>query len=212
MIKFEDFGFDYDETDYPLEKNSVRRSSLIGSFQTIFTDQNSPYDENWDYKTADGFLEWTSEQDYEGLLAVDNGAVVGFAWGYRVDPENVDVDQKFPEELYESDQDLYDGQTFMIDEVGVMPEYRGQGVGKTLEKELLDKVTDRDDISRVMQRTQWSGENIPKLGLDNDLGFEVFTYKEGIAEKPVLQEVDYVGKPGSDERVYLWREVEEELE
>lgn len=210
-VELVDFGYSSGETDYPIEKNSVERASLIGGFQTVFTEENSPYDENWNYGTVNDFLNWTAEQDYEGLLAVENGRVAGFAWGYRIDPESIDV-QKFPEELSEFETEFYDGNTFMIDEVGVMPEYRGNGLGTELESGLLEKTRERNDISRVIQRTQWSGENQAKLALDRKLGFEVLTYSEGRVEKPVLQEVDFVGTEGSDQRAYLWKDLESELE
>lgn len=202
-----EFGYDPLETAYPLEEDSSVRASLIGSFQTVFTDENSPYDENWDFETTNDFLEWTSEQDYEGLLAVDEGRVVGFTWGYRVDPEEVDIEEKYPEGLEDVQPDIYDGETFMIDEVGVMPEYREQGLGTALESGLLEKLDDRDDVSRVMQRTQWSGENTEKLRLDGEMGFQAFL-QEG--NDPVTQEVGFVGKDGSDERIYLFQELEGE--
>lgn len=207
---YREFGFNPAETSYPLNDPS-NRGSLIGSFQAIFTKENSPYDENWDYQTTDDFLEWTSDQDYEGLLAVEDGRVVGFAWGYRVDPESVDVDRKFPEELREVEPDVYDGETFMIDEVGVLPEpYRGNGIGTQLEEGLLEKLDSREEISRAMQRTQWSGENTGKLWLDGKSGFEAFLYGE--ENDPVTQEVEFVGKEGGDERIYLWKDLESELE
>ena len=180
---------------------------MIGTFQTVFTDENSPYDENWSYEAVNGFLDWTSDQDYEGLLAVDDGRVVGFAWGYRID-EDIPVDEKFPEELDETDEDVYDGSTFMMDEVGVIPEYRGQGLGTALESGLLEKLEGREDVSQVMQRTQWSGENKDKLWLDGKMGFQAFLLGE--ENNPVTQEVDYVGKDGSDERLYLFQELEGE--
>jgi GNAT superfamily N-acetyltransferase len=207
-VEFVEFGYEDSETDYPLEEDSKERASLIGSFQTVFTDENSPYDENWDYETTNGFLDWTSEQDYEGLLAVDEGKVVGFSWGYRVDPGEVAVDEKFPDELRELDRDIYDGETFMIDEVGVLPEYRGQGIATELESGLLEKIDERENVSRVMQRTQWSGENTGKLFLDGKMGFQAFLI--GRDNDPVTQEVEFVGKEGSDQRIYLSQELEGE--
>lgn len=207
-IEYMDFGFAEYETGYPLE-DSARRASLIGSFQTVFTDENSPYDENWDYETMDDFLEWTSEQDYEGTLAIEDGRVVGFSWGYRVDPETVDLG-KFPGELEDVEEEIFDGETFMIDEVGVLPgRYRGNGIGTEVESRTLEKAGERNDISRAMQRTQWSGENTGKLFLDGKLGFSGFL--EGEENSPVTQDVDFVGKPGGDQRIYLGKELGEEL-
>lgn len=201
-----DFGYDITETEYPLEENSTKRASLIGGFQTVFTDENSPYDENWDFETTNEFLEWTSEQDYEGVLAIDEGRVAGFTWGYRVDPDEIDVSEKYPAGLGEVEPDIYDGETFMVDEVGVLPEYRNQGLGTALESCLMETIDEREDISRVMQRTQWSGENTGKLKLDGRMGFQAFL--EGDENDPVTQEVEFVGTEGSDERIYLFQELD----
>ncbi len=200
-----EFGYDSTETDYPLEENSTERASLIGSFQTVFTDDNSPYDENWDFQKVDDFLEWTSEQDYEGALAIDDGRVVGFTWGYKVEPDEVDVNEKYPAGVEEVQENIYDGETFIIDEVGVLPEYRNQGLGTTLESCLMENLDEREDISRVMQRTQWSGENTGKLRLDGSMGFQAFL--QGTENDPVTQEVEFVGNEGSDERIYLFQEL-----
>jgi GNAT superfamily N-acetyltransferase len=209
-VELVDFGYDRTETRYPLEENSAERASLIGSFQTVFTDQNSPYDENWGFETTNDFLESTSELDYEGILAVEEGRVAGFAWGYRVDKDSADVEEKYPEVIDDVVPEIYDGETFMIDEVGVMPDYRDQGLGTALESCLLSKLSEKEDISRSMQRTQWSGQNMPKLELDKNMGFDVLTFQDGRADKPVLQEVEFVGKEGSDERAYLFQELEGE--
>lgn len=204
------FGESWLDSHYPLEEGSARRASLIGSFQTIFNKENSPYDENWDYETLNSFLNWTFEQDYEGYIAMKRNCIAGFTWGYRIEPERVEIEEKFPQKLSELETDIFDGRTLMMDEIGVMPDYRGEGLGKALESMLLEKADYRDDISRLIQRTQWSGQNIPKLQLDNTLNFQPFTYCEGRTEKPVLEEVEFVGKAGSDERIYLWKELEGE--
>lgn len=206
-IEYVEFGFSEDETSYPLN-DETNRASLIGTFQTVFNQENSPYDENWDYETTDGFLEDTSELDYKGVLAIDDGKVAGFSWGYRVDTDQVDPEEKYPEKLAEVEQDVYDGETFMIDEVGVLPNYRGDGIGTELEERMLDKMSDDEDISRAMQRTQWSGANTAKLFLDGKMGFQAFLLGED--NEPVTQDVPFVGKEGGDERIYLWKETQGE--
>ncbi|WEL23413.1 GNAT family N-acetyltransferase [Candidatus Nanohalovita haloferacivicina] len=202
-VEYLDFGFDPSETEYPLNDQG-NRDALIGLFQTVFTEENSPYDEDWDYEVVDDFLEWTSEMDYEGTIAVLNDEPIGFSWGYRVDSDEVDVDEKFPDGLEEVNPDIYDGSTFMIDEVGVSPDYRGNGIGTQVEARTLRKAAERDNLDRAMQRTQWSGENSGKLWLDGRMGFSAFL--QGEENDPVTQEVEFVGKPGSDERIYLGQE------
>lgn len=207
-VEYVDFGFSEEETSRPLQDEY--RDSLIETFREVFTIENSPYDEDWSYEQVDDFLDKTQNKDYIGTIAVDTQTeeVVGFTWGYRVDPQQINTDEKFPGELEDIGTELYDGETFMIDEVGVDPEYRRRGIGRNLEQSLLQKLRQDNQISRAMQRTQWSGENIPKLQLDYELGFDPFTYSDGVAEKPVLQEVPFVGNPGGDERVYLGKGLE----
>ena len=212
-IKYVPFGFSGNETSYPLN-DQCNRDDLIEIFQEVFTAENSPYDEDWSYEDVDGFLEDTSQMDYTGVLAVDSTVdeLVGFAWGYRIDPRNdlIDPEEKFPSEVQNVKPEMYDGDGFMLDEIGVDPDYRAQGIGTELESRLLEELDEDTEIERVMQRTQWSGQNIPKLQLDNNMGFDVLTFQDGRADKPVLQEVEFVGKDGSDERAYLTQELEGE--
>lgn len=220
-VEYVDFGFESDGTEYPLEDDG-KRASLIGAFEMAFSD--SPYGENFDYDLMDGFLEGTSEKDYEGRLAISEGTVVGFAWGYRVEPEeapDVAEEPDFPEGLQGTETDFFDGETYYFEELGVLPDYRDQGIGKELKRQELEQVKQRDDISRGLMRTQYNGEtleglevpeefrdsraeeNEKKLGLDVDLGFEPVETEGG----PAIQEVELVGTEGSDKRIYMDREV-----
>lgn len=197
-----DFGFEDSETVYPLQEGAYR-ASLIGSFQEVFA--NSVYEENWDYETTSDFLSWTEEQDYQGKVAVDKGRVVGFVWGYRVEP---DMEEKFPDKLQDIEQEFFDGETFVLDEIGVLPEYRGQGLGRELEEMYIEEVAARENTSRIIQRTQRSSENVAKLSLDASLDFTAVLDEN---YEPVTEEVSLVGLEGSDERIYLWREVDGDL-
>lgn len=214
-LEYANFGFEPDKTDYPLE-NDAKRASLIGSFQMTFND--SPYGENFDYGLMDGFLDDTSDRDYEGRVALIDGRVVGFAWGHRVES---DMDSEFPEELQDAETDFFDGEAFYFEELGVVPDFRGEGIGKELKRQELEQVKQRDDISQGLMRTQYNGEeleglelpeevsnesgtgNETKLGLDVDLGFEPVEVDGG----PVIEEVDLVGVDGTDQRIYMSREV-----
>lgn len=208
-IEYVPFGFDEEETSYPLDVPEYR-DELIETFQKVFTIENSPYDEDWSYSDVDDFLDWTSQVDYRGILALDrvSDELAGFTWGYRIDPENelIDPDKKFPEEVKQVMPEIYDGNSFMLDEIGVDPEYRRQRIGSNLESMVLDKLDVDGEIDRVMQRTQWSGENTGKLRLDGKMGFQAFL--QGAENDPVTQEVEFVGKQGSDERIYLFQELD----
>lgn len=212
-IEYVPFGFDTSETSYPLD-DPQNRDELIETFQNVFTAENSPYKEDWSYDDVDDFLDWTSQVEYEGVLAIDRSLdeVAGFTWGYRIDPTNelINPDEKFPEGVEEVMPEMYDGNSFMLDEIGVDPDYRRQGRGTELESRLINELEDNPDIDRVMQRTQWSGENTGKLRLDGSLGFQALL--QGNENDPVTQEVEFVGKEGSDERIYLFQELEGEIQ
>lgn len=208
-IEYVPFGFDRTETSYPLN-NTKYRDELIETFQDVFTEENSPYDEEWSYDDVDDFLEWTSGVDYSGVMAVDTVSedLAGFTWGYRIDPQSklINPDEKFPGGVEKVRPDMYDGNSFMLDEIGVDPECRRRGIGSNLESMLLEELEEDDEIERVMQRTQWSGENTGKLKLDGRMGFQAFL--EGDENDPVTQEVEFVGTEGSDERIYLFQELD----
>lgn len=210
-IEYVPFGFDTSETSYPLD-DPQNRDELIETFQNVFTAENSPYKEDWSYDDVDDFLDWTSQVEYEGVLAIDRSLdeVAGFTWGYSIDPTNelINPDEKFPEGVEEVIPEMYDGNSFMLDEIGVDPDYRRQGRGTELESRLINELEDNPDIDRVMQRTQWSEENTGKLRLDGSLGFQALL--QGNENDPVTQEVEFVGKEGSDERIYLFQELEGE--
>lgn len=214
-IEYVEFGFDQYETPYPLDQDE-NRASLIGAFEMAFSD--SPYGENFDYDTMESFMEGTEEKDYEGRLALSDGKVIGFAWGYRVES---DMTQEFPEELQDTETDFFDGETYYFEELGVLPDYRDRGIGKKLKRQEVEQVRQRDDISRGLMRTQYNGEELEgldvpeefredqgtgnerKLGLDVDLGFEPVEFNG----KPVIEEVKLVGTEGSDQRIYMSKEV-----
>jgi ribosomal protein S18 acetylase RimI-like enzyme len=210
-IEYVPFGFGEDETSHPLD-NPDYRDELIETFQGVFTAENSPYDEDWSYEDVDEFLEWTSQVEYAGVLAFDtvSDELAGFTWGYRIDPEDelINPDEKFPDGIEDVVPEVYDGGTFMLDEIGVDPEYRLQGIGSELESRLLQELGQSSQIEIVMQRTQWSGENTGKLRLDGRMGFQALL--QGEDNDPVTQEVPFVGTDGSDERIYLLQELDGE--
>jgi len=210
-IEYVPFGFGEEDTSRPLN-DSEYRAELIETFQEVFTAENSPYDEDWGYEDVDDFLDWTSEVDYSGVMAVDtvSDELAGFTWGYRVEPSNelIDPQEKFPSGIEDVEPGMYDGKTFMLDEIGVDPDYRRKGIGTELESRLLQELDQQQRIDRVMQRTQWSGQNTGKLSLDGRMGFNALL--QGEENNPVTQEVEFVGNEGSDERIYLFQELEGE--
>lgn len=197
-VEYINFGFDSEDTSYPLSRQA-NASSLIGAFQTVF--DHSVYGENWDYETTSNFLESTQQKDYEGRVAVDDGRVVGFVWGHRIEPE---MTEKLPDELQNVDLDIFDGESYILDELGVLPEYRGQGIGSDLEELYIEDVAQKEDSSRIIQRTQLTPENGAKLHLDGANDFTAILDDE---YDPVVEDVDLVGVEGRDERIYLWREI-----
>ncbi|PSG99186.1 MAG: hypothetical protein BRC29_03605 [Nanohaloarchaea archaeon SW_7_43_1] len=205
-IEYADLGFDSKETTYPLSKDE-NLASLIGAFQMTFND--SVYQENWDYEFTKDIIAGLQDEDYEGILALNEGTVVGFAWGYVPESEEMRTDNDFPDELQEVDTSFLDGETYWFNELGVVEDWRNQGLGKRLKEKELDRIAERQDISRGLERTNFEDENEKKLGLDSDLGFEPVNY-EG---EPLVKEIEQIGvedeegNPMTDPRVYMWREL-----
>jgi len=213
-VEYVDFGFEDNETSYPLSRDEYR-ASLIGTFQMAFNE--SPYGENFDFETMQSFLDETEEKDYLGRIALVDNNVVGFAWGYKIESG---MSSDFPDEIFGPKTELSKGDSYCFEELGVLPDYRGQGIGKELKKKELQQVKQREDISHGFMRTQYNGERLEglelpdgyetgengnerKLGLDVDLGFEPVEVQGG----PVIEEVNLEGTKGSDERIYMSREV-----
>lgn len=77
------------------------------------------------------------EEDHKGWVALCNGEVVGYAYGYRC--MNTEVEKATIEVIGESamKSSVYD--CFERVEMGVSPKYKHAGIESTLEKRLLDE-------------------------------------------------------------------------
>ena len=189
-VEFVDLTYDED-AEYSLSDESLE-ASLVGVYQKVFN--RSPYEENFDYELAEDIIQGIQERDTEGLLAISDDRPVGFAWGEVLEPGDR---EDFPEEVPGS---FFEGDSYYFAELGVLPDYRDQGLGKELKQREMEKVKDREDIDKGLMRTSVE-ENEKKLGLDDDLGFEALEPDGEI----VTEEVDSVGTEGSDLRGYFWR-------
>ncbi|WP_414837307.1 GNAT family N-acetyltransferase [Candidatus Nanosalina sp. VS9-1] len=190
-LEFTDLS--YEPGEYSLSDEKME-SAVIGMYQRVFN--NSPYGENFDYELAEDIVQGIRGKDTEGLLAVQDGMPVGFAWGEVLEPGDREI---FPDEI---PGEFFDGSSYYFAELGVLPDYRDQGLGKELKRRELEKVKNREDIDKGLMRTSVE-ENDKKLGLDSDLGFEALE-PDG---EPVTEEVESVGVEGSDLRGYFWRPV-----
>jgi GNAT superfamily N-acetyltransferase len=184
----------YDEdAQYSLSDDRFE-ASVIGAFQKTFND--SPYEENFDYEMTEDIFRGIQEKDTEGLLALEDGVPVGFAWGEVLEPGD---SQEFPQEVPD---EFFDGTSYYFAELGVLPDYRDQGIGKELKQKELEKVKDRQDLDKGLMRTSIEG-NEKKRGLDEDLGFQRLEPDGEL----VTEEVDTYGVEGSDLRGYFWRPI-----
>ncbi len=191
MSEVEFFDLTYDESEYSLSDEAFE-TALIGTYQRVFN--QSPYRENFDYQLAEEIIQGIETSDTEGVVAVDYGIPVGFAWGEVLQPKD---QGDFPDEVPEI---FFDGEAYYFAELGVLPSYRDQGIGKELKKRELQEVMQREDLDKGLMRTSIE-ENEKKLGLDNDLGFRPLERDGEI----VTEEVDTVGRDDSDLRGYFWR-------
>jgi len=195
-VKLVDLSFN-PESLYSLSDEKYL-SALIGSYSCTFN--NSVYNDNFDYETAEQIITGLEDRDFEGLMAIENNVPVGFAFGYVLESQDR---ENFPEELSRCEENFFENSAFYFAELGVLEEYRNQGIGKGLKSAELDRIKDRDDVEKGLMRTSNTSENKKKLQIDHDLGFE-----EVLVDGEVLTEtVEAIGENLEDERMYLWREV-----
>lgn len=192
MVEFAEMTYDED-AEYSLSDDRFE-AALIGGFQKAFND--SPYEENFDYEMTEEIFRGIRDRDTEGVLAVEDGVPVGFAWGEVLEPGDR---ERFPDQVPE---EFFSGSGYYFAELGVLPDYRDQGIGKELKSRELDRVKQREDLERGLMRTSIEG-NEKKLGLDSDLGFEPLETDGEL----VTEEVDSYGVDGSDLRGYFWRNI-----
>lgn len=121
-----------------------------------------------DFWTPEGVVRTLSEemkrQDAECYLA-ENGAVIGFTWGYSVNC------QELSEIAGNSQLDFITEnapRVFYVDELGVDPDNRLRGVGRTLTLKLLHHAKGRG-FYRIIVRTD--SRAIPARTLYGHLGF-----------------------------------------
>jgi ribosomal protein S18 acetylase RimI-like enzyme len=97
---------------------------LIKCYQDVFA--GSPWFESWPYEQVRADLYHEINPDASGWIASDEDQVVGFCWGYPITMHELEKKIKISCGI-----DL--GQTVAYqDEVGVLPEYRGQKIAKAM--------------------------------------------------------------------------------
>lgn len=189
-VEFAELSYD---GDYSLEDEAFE-TAVIGTYQRVFND--SPYEEDFNYELAEEIIQSIEGTDTEGFIAVDDGMPVAFGWGEVLEASDR---EDFPDEVPEQ---FFNGKSFYFAELGVLPSYRDQGIGKEIKRRELEEMKNREDLDRGMMRTSIE-DNEKKLGLDEDLGFEALEPDGEI----VSERVDSVGTEGSDLRGYFWRPV-----
>lgn len=181
----------YDPGEYSLSDEAFE-TAAIGVYQRVFN--NSPYQEDFNYELAEEIVKSIEDRDTEGFIALDDGMPVAFGWGEVLEASDR---EEFPSEV---PGEFFEGNSFYFAELGVLPAYRDQGIGKEIKRRELEKVRERNDLEKGLMRTSVE-ENEKKLGLDNDLGFDALEPEGEI----VTEEVETVGREDSDLRGYFWR-------
>lgn len=162
---FADFGFSKKETQAPLEDLGYRLD-LIYVYQQAFL--NSVYEEEFRRTEVNEIIEMYRDLFSLGRVALDDDEIVGFCFGYRLEP---DMEEKWrdgkgfdgvPEEFF-------DGNTFYLAELGVLPEYRGEGLGEQLFNQTVRQIRSSDGVEDVVIRTNRGN---PIKSLYNRTGFD----------------------------------------
>ncbi|MFT4623276.1 MAG: ribosomal protein S18 acetylase RimI-like enzyme [Myxococcota bacterium] len=137
------------------------RASFTGAYQTIFS--GFPYFERFSPAEAEGVYQKLTSTPKNITLVATKGEsqVVGFGVG-------------IPLRHHSGVSRELDGlvpirHTFYLAELGVLPAYRGRGIGRTLVQERMRRV-DRGAFSHVLLRV--STNNTPSSEMYRAMGFE----------------------------------------
>lgn len=173
----------------PIETDAQRarwRPDFIGAYQTVF--QRAPYFERFTPAEADGvWRRLTTTPDNISLVAATpEDRIVGFGIG---------IPLRFQRDVARELTGLVGPhETFYFAELGVLPQYRGHGVGRSLVRARLERIP-RDRFTCAVLRASAS----------RDGSFELYSAM-GFSEMGVTQDVPNLrvdGRVTTDRRVFL---------
>lgn len=137
------------------------RTAFIGAYQTVFS--QAPYSERFSPAEADGiYRKLTSTEDHVTVIATDGpNKLIGFGIG---------VSLKYKGDVARELGGLVPiRHTFYLAELGVLPSYRNQGIGRRLVQERMERI-DAARYSHAVLRM--SAQYAPSDSLYASLGFE----------------------------------------
>lgn len=203
-VEYVDFGFDENETSKPLNSES-NRLSLIESYQDVFL--NSLYEEDFSYEEVDNLLkEYEEELNYEGVLAVEEGNIIGFAFGFQLTSEMNNEDWRAEHDFTATNSEVdalgqfFQGDTYYFAELGVIEDERGRGIGKDLKREELERVENNSEYEKALMRTNQNNERKIE-GVDQPLGFEKLPWKTEVEQRRESGEIE------KDTRIWMSKDV-----
>jgi len=103
-------------------------------------------------KVLNDFYREMSKPNSLCLVAQLGGEVVGFTWGYQISIEPTIDDYLEAPGLYK----LVSGNFFYLDEVAVLPQYQGRGIGRNLVNQIFEKQPFKKIILRTLKESQMS--------------------------------------------------------
>jgi ribosomal protein S18 acetylase RimI-like enzyme len=180
-------GIRYLKVDSPQEVIPYR-AGFVGAYQTIF--REPPYSERFFPAEAEAVLQRILQTPgHITLLAITgNRRVVGFGAGVplasRMDVKR-DMHGLLPLE-----------HTFYLAELGVLPDYRGSGVGSTLIQKRLELI-DRRVYTHVVLRASLRHKSVWEMY--KSMGFEDI----GVYQEVAARRID--GQVRTDRRLFLSR-------
>lgn len=173
----------------PIETDAQKarwRADFIGAYQTVF--QRSPYFERFTPAEADGI--WrrltTTPGNITLIAATPKDRIVGFGSA---------IPLRFQRDVAQELSGLVGtAETFYFAELGVLPEFRGLGVGRALVRARLERIP-YDRFSAVVLRASASRDG--NFALYSAMGFD----EMGVTQDVPNLRVD--GRVTTDRRVFL---------
>lgn len=130
------------------------------------------------------------------MIRIVTEAIKGFAWGYEQTASGLSVAKYKRPEMQETVQDILQslilsGMFFYISEVGVLPEYQGQGKGKRLVDQMITEAKWKGATDFVMR----TNEDSPMRYIAENIGMKpVIGLDTGVRDEENIARVLYIGK------------------
>lgn len=167
------------------------KTDYIEIYKNIFSE--TPYFERFTNEEVEKVYQLSLLDSSISLLAIKDNKIIGFALGIQLSIHNDEKLKNLTEEYFNLDKVFYNA------ELGVLPEYRGRGIGSKLVNKRLLFAKDMG-YETICMRTKKEGSM--SISLYRRIGFKIL---EGVED--LSSTVKNIGINEKDIRIILYKEI-----